>query len=203
MTDATGAPQVPESTEVADSSAAGPSKARRRLLFAAGAALPSICTLGSGAAAAATSNLVCLTKQGPPPIRFKQDDDYVRWPDGWVRAPVSVGEYDGTPADCVMTPQASCTDSFSRPVANGSGGEGTPVHNAQDGSVWIVQGNRVISSPHVPITNVSLGRKHYGLVYVDQTGTIATLDPNGRANLSAVTTSCWASMAGGNVSKLG
>jgi hypothetical protein len=205
MTDATGAPQVPDSTE-ADSRAENPSKARRRLILAAGAVLPSIYTLSSGAQTAAASNLVCLSKQGPPPIRFTKDEDYARVSDGWLRAPVNFGEYDGVPADCITSPQTSCV-AFGADRNQTSNGSPSPdgVHgvNAEDGSTWVVQGNRVISSSSVPITNVSMGRKHYGLVYVDQTGTIATLDPNGAVNLSPVTTSCWTSIMGGRISKLG
>lgn len=205
MTDVTG-PRVPESTVAVDSRAGSPSRARRRLILAAGAVLPSIYTLSSGAQTAAASNLVCLAKEGPPPVRFTQDDDYARFPDGWLRAPVNVGEYDRATADCVTTPQSSCVaftpahSENSTPWPAKGPGTGT---NAENGSVWIVQGNRMTSNNHTPITNVNLGRKHYGLVYVDQSGTVATLDPNGRLGLSPVTTSCWASIMGGRISKLG
>jgi hypothetical protein len=204
MTDATGTNSVPDSTVAADWRT--PSKARRRLLMAAGAALPSIYTLSSGAATAAASSLVCLAKEGPPPIRFTTDGDYAHRPDGWVRAPVTTGEYDGTPADCITSPQSECSSSFpgpSRGAPSAAAPAGAPVANAQDGSVWVVQGNRVISSPHVQITNVNAGRPHYGLVYVDQTGTVVTLDPNGSSVLRPVTASCWASMVPGSRPYLG
>ena len=70
MTDATGTPLVPESSVAAESRTAGPSKARRRLILAAGAALPSIYTLSSGAQMAVASTMVCLSKQGTAPVRF-------------------------------------------------------------------------------------------------------------------------------------
>jgi hypothetical protein len=199
MTDAAGTRQVPESSVAADSRTASPSKARRRLILAAGAALPSIYTLSSGAQTAIASNMVCLAKQGTPPPRFTSQ------PDNWVRAPVSVGDYDGTPADCVTSPQSACAG----PVKLGwREAENSPkvepgTSNAQDGSVWIIQGNRVISSPNVPITNVSPGPRHYGLVYVDQAGTVSTLDPDGALHLSPMTTSCWASTIAGRGFKLG
>lgn len=205
MTDATGAPKASESTVDADLRAESVAKARRRLILAAGAALPSILTLSSGAQAAAASNIVCLAREGTPPPRFVDDGDYARTNDGWLRAPVNFGQYDGTPANCVTSPQSSCIafspqrDASSLPVPPAGG----PVTSAEDGSIWMVQGNRMTSSRHTPITNVSLGKKHYGLVYVDQTGTVATLDPNGAPSLHAVTTSCWASMMGGRISKLG
>jgi hypothetical protein len=207
MTDATGAPKASESTVETDPRADSAAKGRRRLLLAAGAALPSILTLSSGAQAAAASNIVCLAKQGTPPARFVEDGDYAKTNDGWLRAPVNFGQYDGTPANCVTSPQTSCIafspssakDASALPVPSGGG----PVGNAEPGSIWIVQGNRMTSSMHTPIVNVSLGKKHYGLVYVDQTGTVATLDPNGSPSLSAVTTSCWASIMGGSISKLG
>jgi len=206
MTDATGTQQVPASTVAADSRSASPSKARRRLLLAAGAVLPSVYTLSSGAGTAAASNLVCLAKEGLPPPRFTTEGDYTGRTDGWVRAPVSVGEYDGTPADCVTTPQSGCSDSApgpSRPPSNSLAPAEASYSKAQDGSVWIVQGNRVISSRHVPITNVNPGRKHYGLVYVDETGTVSTLDPQGKPYLKPVTASCWASISSGHTSRLG
>jgi hypothetical protein len=205
MTDAAGAPKASESIVDADLRADSTAKARRRLLLAAGAALPSILTLHSGAAAAATSSIVCFAREGTPPPRFVDDGDYARTKDGWLRAPVNFGEYDGTPANCVTSPQSSCIaytppqnpNKLPIPPAGG------PVTNAENGSVWIVQGNRMTSNVHTPITRVSLGKKHYGLVYVDQTGTIATLDPNGAPSLHPATTSCFASIMGGRISKLG
>jgi len=207
MTDAAGKRPVPESTVVVDSQPGSPSKARRRLILAAGAVLPSIYTLGSGAQTAIGSHLVC-TKQGSAaaPIRFTQDNDYARTSDGWLRAPVNFGEYDGTPANCVTTPQSSCVQfTPSRPASSmpaPSAGPG-PGTNAENGSVWIVQGNRMTSNANTPITRVSLAQKHYGLVYVDETGSVATLDPNGATGLHPTTNSCWTSILGGRISKLG
>lgn len=200
MTDATGTPLVPESSVAAESRTAGPSKARRRLILAAGAALPSIYTLSSGAQTAVASNLFCRAKLGTPPARFTSTPTA----DNWLRAPVNVGEYDGTPADCVTSPQSACMDPASNWRGANSLSPGVPAAtNAQRGSIWIVQGNRVVSSPHVPITKVDPGRKHYGLVYVDQEGIVSTLDPNGAVHLTPVTMSCWASGMVGRVSKLG
>jgi hypothetical protein len=201
MTDATGARQAPESSVAAESRTAGPSKARRRFILAAGAALPSIYTLSSGAQIAVASNTVCtLKQQGMVPARFTTTPTA----DNWLRAPVNVGEYDGTPADCVTSPQSACMDPASNWRGSNSLSPGPPAAtNAQRGSIWIVQGNRVVSSPFVPITNVDPSRKHYGLVYVDQAGTVSTLDPNGSLQLIPVTTSCWASVIVGRTSKLG
>ncbi len=205
MTDATEAPKASESTVDADLRTDSVAKARRRLILAAGAALPSILTLSSGAQAAGASNVVCLTRQGAAPPRFVDGGDFAKTNDGWLRAPVNFGQYDGTPANCVTSPQSSCI-AFT-PAKNASAlplpAAGGPVTNAEEGSVWIVQSNRMTSSVHTPITNVSLGKKHYGLVYVDQTGTVATLDPNGAPSLTPVTTSCWTSIMGGRISKLG
>jgi hypothetical protein len=199
MTDATGTPQVPESSVAAESRTAGPSKARRRLILAAGAALPSIYTLSSGAQTAIASTMVCIAKQGTPPPRFTSK------PDNWVRSPVKVGDYDGTPADCVTTPQSTCAD---RVRLGWRDGDNPPLDEpgagkARDGSVWIVQGNRVISSPNVQIANVGPVPRHYGLVYVDQGGTVSTLDPDGALQLTPMTTSCWASTMAGRGFKLG
>jgi hypothetical protein len=207
MTDAAGVPSTPDSSVAADSQSGSPSKARRRLILAAGAVLPSIYTLSSGAQTAAASNVACLAKTGQEtPIRFTQDDDYARISDGWLRAPVNFGEYDGAPANCVTSPQSACIAYSPTPAPPSSPGttpSSGPVTNAEDGSVWIVQGNRMTSNVHTPITHVSLGRKHYGLVYVDETGSVATLDPNGAIGLHATTTSCWTSIMGNRISKLG
>ena len=177
------------------------------MIFAAGAALPSIYTLSSGAQAAVGSQLACLVRQGSavPPIRFTQDNDYARISDGWLCAPVNFGEYDGTPANCVTSPQYRAwhlrpPSSNSSPVPAAGPGPGA---NAENGSVWMVQGNRMTSNANTPITHVSLAQKHYGLVYVDETGSVATLDPNGALGLHPTTTSCWASITGGHISKLG
>jgi hypothetical protein len=99
MTDATGTRQVPGSTVTADPRGVRPSQTRRRLILAAGAALPSVYTLSSGAQTAGASNMACLNKQGTAPARFVSQEDYARWPDNWLRAPVSYGEYDGATAD--------------------------------------------------------------------------------------------------------
>jgi hypothetical protein len=198
------------------------------LILAAGAALPSVYTLSSGAQTAGASNMACLAKQGTPPARFVSQEDYARWPDNWLRAPVSYGDYDGATADCVTTPQSSCTaftpigsggasdktgdnpgsGTAFTPVGSGGASDKTganlgPGTNAADGSVWIVQGQRMVSSKNVPVKNVKLGRKHYGLVYVDQSGTVATLDPHGSLKLTPTSMSCWASVMGGQISKLG
>jgi hypothetical protein len=168
--------------------------------------LPSIYTLSSGAGTAAASNVVCHATKGAAPARFTSESDFTGRSDGWVRAPVSVGEYDGTPADCVMSPQSACSDGApgaARDAATSLMPAEASYSKAQDGSVWIVQGNRVVSSPHVPITKVNPGSKHYGLVYVDETGTVSTLDPQGKPDLKPVTASCWASMTAGHKSKLG
>jgi hypothetical protein len=197
MNDAAGTSRFPDSIAGADSRSGGPSRVRRRLILAAGAALPSVYTLASGAQTAIASHLTCAAKEPTiPPARFTDA------PDSWYRAPVSVGDYDGTPAHCVTMPQAACADPAiatpKTPLAEPG------AKNARDGSVWIIQGNRVISNPHVPITNVTPVPRRYGIVYVDQAGTVATLDPNGATNLTPVHTSCWASVVlGGRLSRLG
>ena len=197
MTDVSGMTQVP-STASTDSQAQGPSKSRRRLLLAAGAALPSICTLSSGAQAAVASNLRCLANEAAPPARFTPA------PDNWVRAPVDVGDYDGTPAYCVTSPQSACSDSPQnwRGLSSPLDPVDVAAKDAQPGSTWIIEGHRVTPSPGVHIT-VKPGRKQYGLVYVDQQGSVSTLDPNGALTLTPSTNSCWASAMPGRTSKLG
>lgn len=196
MTDGSATPHALESSVAVESRTPNPSKARRRFLLAAGAALPSVYTLSSGAQTAIASNLACWAKepQSAPP-RFTSTND------NWLRAQVYTGNLDGAPADCVSSPQGDCVG---RPMGRRFDPNAPPVGgNAEDGSVWIVQGNRVTSGPTVQITKAGVGPPQYGLVYVDQTGSVATLDPKWTGDLHMVTQSCWTSVMGGRVSKLG
>lgn len=53
------------------------------------------------------------------------------------------------------------------------------------------------------VTGVDSTPSRYGLVYVNQQGTVLTLDPNGNSDLRPVCDSCWASILGGRISMLG
>ncbi len=195
MTDASGTPRIREGGVSVDSEAPSPSKGRRRFIWAAGAALPSIYTLSSGAQAAIASNLACWAREPQPgPARFTPNTD------NWLRASVYTGEYDGTPAYCVSSHQSDCVGKrfLSVPIRPGE----NDSDNAPDGSTWIVQGQRVTSSPAVQITKVGVRPSQYGTVYVDQTGTVLTLDPR-TTDLHVVSNSCWTSVLGGRISKLG
>jgi len=161
---------------------ATPSLVRRRLLIAAGASLPSVYTLTSGAQTAAASSLRCWAAQPTtPPQRFTTADD------AWRRYPVYKGKFHSDGAYCVTLPQSSCA----------SGADG------QTGSVWISNGTRIVNGPGSQITNVGSTQSNYGLVYVNQQGTIKVLDPNGDLSLRPVLASCWTSMVGTSMSKLG
>ena|SRR5215471_18712222 len=165
---------------------ANPSAVRRRLLLAAGAALPSVYTLTSGAQTAVASNLRCWGNPGAtPPQRFTASDD------SWYRSPVYTGQYKGNAAYCVTSPQSACIDS--------------PMHpdHGADGSMWISSGNRITVGPGDNVTNVGPAPSKYGLVYVNNQGTVKTLDPNGNPNLQPLHDSCWTSMLGGRTSMLG
>lgn len=191
MSDDTGKHQIPDSSVAAQSRVAGHRKARRRLILAAGAALPSIWTLSSGAQTAAASNRLCWTHQSEPtPARFTPSSDT------WYRAPVYVGDHNGTPAYCVSPRQSECADGATDSVRTNPPASlvGPQAGNAREGSAWIVNGTRVTAGPGTQITNVGRGPPQYALVYVDQTGTISTLDPTRAGNVNAVTFSCWASV---------
>jgi hypothetical protein len=175
------------------SPAAGPSRARRRLLLGAAAALPSVYTLTSGAQTAAASVLHCTVANPPSNLqRFTQSDD------NWFRNKVYVGRWGNDKAYCVTAYQSACVN---------------PLHpdQAGQGSTWIVNnvrrtaGNTDIyhigSAPD--INRIASEPQAYGLVYVDAKGTIRTLDPNGNLSLQPVTGSCMASMIGGEKSLLG
>jgi len=166
---------IPE-TSAADASAAAHRAKRRRMLLAAGAAVPTVLTLTSGASVSAASLA---------PTRFTTA------PDKFYRMPV----YDGKTktgnktVHCVNTPQSKCTD------GNGK---------APDGSVWVQNdGTRSVTGPFSQVNNVTSSQKSYGLVYVDKKGTIITLDPNGDTSLVTTTQSGMDSIIGAQISKLG
>jgi hypothetical protein len=186
MADATGEREnIPDDITPDDIRPSGPSKPRRRLVLGAAAALPSAYTLASGAQAAVASNLRCWSATPPADLAPVSAID-----DNWFRAKVYVGKQGSATAYCVMANQSSCID------------PGNPAKGA-DGSVWMVNGQRMIAGPGVNITNVSSTPQAYGLVYVNQEGTINTLDQNGSQTLQPVADSCWNSLIGGRISNLG
>jgi hypothetical protein len=171
---------------------------RRRLLVGTVAVLPSVYTLSSGARTAVASNLRCWNRAqshggrelvGTP----GGDDEAARFSmmnDEWLRKQVYTGMGGGHPAYCAMSNQAACID------------PAQPSKAAQ-GSVWIINGERIVAGAGIEIDQVSASPQAYGLVFVDQQGTIATLDPERTADLRPVKEPCWTSMLGGRVSNLG
>jgi hypothetical protein len=152
-----------------------PSATRRRFLLGAGAVLPSVYTLSSGAQTAATSLLCTQKPMTSTPTRIASPDDQ------WYRDMVASGKTTGNQmAYCIMDKQSSCVDGLQ------------PTWSA-DGSVWIANGQRQLVA-RGDIKHIGSYGQSYGLVYVDQTGSIATLDPNGRAGLTYVFDSCAASL---------
>ena len=149
------------------------------MLLAAGGALPSVLTLSSGAQAAAASSLRCLATNQP-------HQRFVDVQDQWVRAQVPVGSYNSRTAYCITTPSGGCLDS---------------AHKGMPGSDWVVDGNTMTVGLG---TNVQGQNKvSYGLVYVDQNGSITTLNPGSDGNLTPVTKSCWTSVIGSRTTNLG
>jgi len=169
----------PIETTPPQTSAGQPIRARRRLLLGATGALPSVLTLSSGAQAAAASTLRCLASNEPA-ARFVPADDH------WVRAQVPVATYNNRPAFCVTSPTNACVDYRQMAVP---------------GTSWVVDGRTMTADAQTQMQ--AQPQKWYGLVYVDQTGNVATLDPSGDGNLVAVTDSCWNSILGGRTSSLG
>lgn len=171
---------TPPEHPVAESSPANAAAAhkakRRRMLMAAGAAVPTVLTLTSGASVAAASLA---------PTRFMSA------PDKYYRMPVydAKTKQGNNTVHCVNTPQSKCTD------GNGQ---------APDGSVWVQNdGTRSVAGPFSQVKNVTGSQKTYGLVYVDKKGSIITLDPNGDTSLTYCTTSGMNSIIGAQISKLG
>ncbi len=196
MTDATGKQQIPDSTVAGDTRVADHSKARRRLILAAGAILPSIYTLSSGAQTAVSSTLACWAKQPTSaPARFTTA------PDNWYRSEVYVGDHKASGAYCVSDRQENC---IGPALGNHEiDPRGASANEGREGSAWIVDGTRGTAGPMLRVTNVRPSHKAYGLVYVDQEGTISTLDPKLGSNLNPVAGTCWTSILGGRISKLG
>ncbi len=200
---------APEDTLAGNASATGANTVRRRLMLGAAAALPSVYTLTSGAQTAMASNLRCWarntngrvahdgggytstagTRESAPTAGFEGDFATQRFTlagDEWLRKRVYYGSSAGQPAFCAMDDQYACIDPKN-------------PNNGAEGSVWIVNGSRVTVGPAVAITQVSSTPHAYGLVYVDQHGTVARLDPEVTHQLRPVTGACWASILGGRV----
>ena len=85
--------------------------------------------------------------------------------DEWLRKQVYTGMGGGHPAYCAMSNQAACID----PAHPDQGGR-----RAASGSSTASVSSRVSG---IEIDQVSASPQAYGLVFVDQQGTIATLDP--------------------------
>ena len=168
-----------------------PQALRRRLLLGA-AALPSVYTLSSGAAIAAAS-VNCWAKQSqtanPPAV--------TAGPDQWYRLPMKSGtdgQSSSVMAYCMNDPakQAQCTD---------------PLQTSWNaaGTYWYVGGSRTLEAKggirNIPKT------PGYGLVYVDQTGTIQVFDKNSSSywgvDLRYASTSCMASISTSTKAMLG
>ncbi len=185
-------PSDPESCKVIPS--VSPTTARRRLMIAASAVLPSVYTLSSGAQTAAASNVRCWSRAdeaGP-------DDRFAERPDGWLRKAVFQGKHRENTVFCVMSDQSECLDPK------------IPNH-AAPGSVWVftdhLQDQRIVVGPGISVNQVNSGSNvsshAYALLYVDQTGSFITLDPQSPHQLRPVRETCWDSIIGTRSSNLG
>lgn len=171
---------------------------RRRLLLGTAALLPSVLTLSSGAQAAVSSSARCWDRvrhqtRGDFSGAGGLEEDTPRFApssDEWLRKRVYTGMSGGRPAFCAMTDQASCMNPDDRT-------------KAATGSVWMVDGNRVVVGPGIVIDQVSPSHQAYGLVFVNQDATVATLDPGQFQDLRPVKVPCWNSLIGGRATHLG
>jgi len=155
-------------------------RARRRRLLLGAAAIPTVYTLTSGAGVAAAS-LTCWDTQSQtatPPL-------VTTAPDQWYRSTMkSGGTGTGwkTMAYCMNDPsnQAGCTDPLQ------------PDYSAAQ-TYWNVSGYKVLEGRggvrFIPKT------PGYGLVYVDQTGTIRKFDHTMGDGLKFVSNSCMTSVS--------
>jgi hypothetical protein len=151
------------------------------MLLHAGALVPSVLTLSSGAAAAVASNLRCTanTSTSAAATKFSLTDDT------WYRKQVYQGKNSGAYVYCIMNPQSGC-------IAGS---------NAADGSTWIKADavTKLVSGPGNQVTNTGMGP--YGLVYVSSDGKYITLDPT-TPGYQAVSDSCAASMGAATIKSL-
>jgi hypothetical protein len=220
MTDAPDSTAPVANGETLDSAPSVEHRRRRLVLLGASAALPSVYTLNSGARTAGVSSAVCWgnnifqrqwyqvpdvtedrqwypqpgNSHQPPPTPPSGDHSIARFipaTDGWLRKRVYFGRSAGQAAYCTMSDQNMCVD-FADPT------------KAAQGSVWYVNGQRVTVGPGTTIDQVTQGVPAFGLVYVDQQGTIATLDPDPTQlhMLAPVTEACWHSIIGRRSSPL-
>lgn len=199
MTDATKAREpVQNGVDAGASPTTSPQTLRRRLMLGAAAVLPSVYTLTSGARQAATSSGNCEEPSGRDRMhdmgKGKHTADaalFTLQRDGWLRREVYYGVSHGQEAYCAMSDQAACMDKMA-------------PDEAATGSVWIaLDGYRFTVTSNAQITRISPRPSAYGLVFVNQEGTIATLDPDGRDDLYPVKETCWSSILGGRGSMLG
>ena len=148
---------------------------------------PTAYTLSSGAAAAVASNLRCLAAhENAEPPRFVRNDDR------WLRTPVQTGRFEQRGTYCVNMPQNGCADALD-------------PNQAGQGSQWVVDGvdgNTLIAGPGTPI-QVNNGARSYGLVYVNDDGSVTALDPGYAGDMYPTTKTCWASVHASQDFKLG
>jgi hypothetical protein len=187
MTDATEVRDpIKDQAESTTPGAGGPQTARRRLMLGAAAALPSVFTLTSGAQTAVASNLRCLAKGS---LDSQSVSRLTLTKDEWLRKEVYFGVENGHEAYCAMDDQALCLEPMnpSKPAI---------------GSVWIRGSDRVTVGPQVSITQISSKPQAHALVFVNEDGTIITLDPTAE-RMHPVMETCFTSILGGRLSPLG
>jgi hypothetical protein len=185
MTSIQKTPAPPEDT-TALGGAEALNRRRRRLIVGAVSVVPTAYTMTSGAAAAVASNLTCLAAhENADPPRFVRTDDR------WLRAPVQNGHFEQRSTFCINTPQDGCTDLLN-------------PNQAGQGSQWVIDGvdnNTLIAGQSTPI-QVGGGRS-YGLVYVNDDGTVTAMDPGYGGDMYPTTKTCWASVHASQDFKLG
>jgi hypothetical protein len=183
------------SAEAPDSSGSNSKITRRRLMLSVAAAVPSVFTLSSGAQTSMVSGTMCRVGNWQPHTLPRQPMAAGALPadtplvsvvaDDYLRAPVYVGSYDGLPAHCVMENQQYCMDPMDPTTA-------------AEGSVWIAGEERIVvnKAQKRVVTQISSSPQGYGLIFVNQEGTIATFDPQ-TSGLQPVTQVCWISIQKG------
>ena len=198
----------------ADSGAAGIVTARRRLMLGAAAVLPSVVTLPAGAQLAFQS-MNCVVSDPTRRNEASGVDRFTEAPDQWLRKQVFCGRLsrNGHPMYCTTWDQPTVLAIANlQPVSSGLGYKALWGTTWSDGNISIRIGALCTLSPmqqsgpslgcHTEdVDNISVVPDKYGLVYVDESGLSASLEPG--PGMNPVRASCFASLAAQQGTRLG
>lgn len=183
--------------------------ARRRLMLGAAAAvLPSVVTLPSGAQTAASSTSLRCWKAGLLDRYMGGDIRFARIPDGWLRKRV----YSGMVVNSVFGARCTTWDqdnivqaSTVQTNVGHTSGQGR-LREAAPGTRWafdgpVLEGKSMTVGVDCEVYDVSATPDLYAMVYVNDTGSVYSLEPD--EGLHPVRETCFASLIGSRGTTLG